>query len=153
MTTDAPQHFEDVLAALAREGVRAVVVGGVAVVLHGHARPIEDLDLVVGTDPFAARHAMQVLAMAGFVASVPLPLASVTVLRLFDAQMREIDVFARYPVPYAELDRDAVAARVGSVSVRIASLPHLIAAKRMFGRPHDLADVKHLERLSAGTSP
>jgi len=37
--------FEPVLAALDANGVRSVVVGGVATVLHGHARLTADLDL------------------------------------------------------------------------------------------------------------
>ena len=40
--------FEPVFAALERAGSRYVVVGGVAVVLQGHARFTADLDLVIG---------------------------------------------------------------------------------------------------------
>jgi hypothetical protein len=149
MPFDRPVDFADVLARLARDGVRHVIVGGVAVVLHGHVRPIADLDLVFGTDPGAAEWAMRALASAGFVPSIPLPLASVTVLRLFDAHQREIDAFARYPIPYAELDRDALDAMIGDVPVRIASLVHLLHAKRVFGRPHDLQDVAALEGRSS----
>lgn len=39
--------FEPVLAALDAAEVRYVVVGGVAVVLHGHPRLTADLDLVI----------------------------------------------------------------------------------------------------------
>jgi hypothetical protein len=39
--------FEPIFAALAERGVRFVVVGGVAVVLHGHSRSTVDLDLVI----------------------------------------------------------------------------------------------------------
>lgn len=40
--------FEPVFRALDTSGARFVVVGGVAVVLQGHARLTADLDLVVG---------------------------------------------------------------------------------------------------------
>lgn len=150
MTTDSPMRFEDVLAHLARDGVRAVVVGGVAVVLHGHERPIADLDLVVGSDPVAAQRAMRSLAQTGFVSSLPLPLVAVTMLRLFDVGMREVDVFARYPVPFADLDREAVDARVGTTPVRIASLAHLLMAKAVLGREHDLADIEAFARMGRG---
>jgi hypothetical protein len=143
-----------VLARLAHDRVRFVVVGGVAVVLHGHARPIEDLDLVVDATPAEALRAMQSFAAAGFAPSLPLPLAMVTVLRLFDASMREVDVFARYPVPFLELDRDAVAAEVDGVPLRIASLPQLLHAKRTFGRGHDLWDVAAFAaRGASGSAP
>jgi len=39
--------IESVLSALNAAGVRYLVVGGVAVVLHGHLRTTADLDLIV----------------------------------------------------------------------------------------------------------
>jgi hypothetical protein len=41
-----PSDFEVIFQALELAGVRFLVVGGVAVVLHGHARFTADLDLV-----------------------------------------------------------------------------------------------------------
>lgn len=43
------------LSALNATGVRYLVVGGVAVVLHGHLRTTADLDLVVSLEPAWAR--------------------------------------------------------------------------------------------------
>ena len=149
MPHNSPADYTDVLARLAQDGVRCVIVGGVAVVLHGHVRPIADLDLVVDPTPAAAQQAMQSLAAAGFAPTLPLPLASVVVLRLFDPRQREVDAFARYPIPFAELERDALEARVGDVPLRIASREHLLRAKRTFARVHDLQDVAALERPSA----
>ena len=147
MTPNTPSRFSDVLARLAQDRVRCVIVGGVATVLLGHSRPIEDLDLVVAADPVSTAQAMQSPSAAGFVPSLPLPLALVTVLRLYDANGREVDVFARYPVPFDELLRTSIEADVDGVSLRIASRAHLIHAKRAFARPHDLADVAALEAL------
>jgi len=45
------QRFEPVLKGLSDAGVRYLVVGGVAVVLHGHLRTTGDLDLVVELSP------------------------------------------------------------------------------------------------------
>ena len=39
--------FEDFFSALNVEGVRYIVVGGMAVVLHGHPRMTADIDLIV----------------------------------------------------------------------------------------------------------
>jgi hypothetical protein len=47
--------IEQVLAALNAENVRYLVVGGVAVVLHGHLRTTADLDLVVELKRAAGR--------------------------------------------------------------------------------------------------
>lgn len=42
-----PSAIESVLKALNDSGVRYLVVGGIAVVMHGHLRTTADLDLVV----------------------------------------------------------------------------------------------------------
>ena len=46
--------YDDVFRSLTAAGVSFVVVGGVAVVLHGHARMTVDLDLVIDLADIAA---------------------------------------------------------------------------------------------------
>ncbi len=145
----APESYGDVFDRLERDEVRYVVVSGMAVVLHGHVRPVADLDMVIDAAPEAARHAMHALALAGFVPSIPLPLSALTVLRMFDAAAREIDVFVRYSIPFGELWESSERVRVGGSTARIASLDHLLRAKRTHGRPHDLLDVEGLLALQA----
>jgi len=125
-----PESFSDVFERLER--VRYVVVGGVAAALHGPARPVGDLDIVVDPAPEEAERAACALAAAGFVPSVQLPLSQLTVLRMFDASGREVDVFARYPVPFEELWAGARRVGVGETSVRVASPEHLLRAQRFY---------------------
>jgi hypothetical protein len=148
MEANTPAAFADVFEVFERNGVRYVVVSGVAVVLHGHARPVYDLDIVVDSTPNEENRVMQALLMAGFVPSIPLPLSLVTVVRMFDQHEREIDVFARYHVSFDDLWADSVRISVGQSSARVASLEHLLHAKRTTGRPHDLEDVAGLLSLS-----
>lgn len=65
--------IEQILAALNAETVRYLVVGGVAVVLHGHLRTTADLDLVVELAPDNARRALAALAKLGFRPRAPVP--------------------------------------------------------------------------------
>jgi hypothetical protein len=58
--------FDMIFAVLQRAGVRYLVVGGVAVVLHGHPRFTADLDLVVALDPKNARAAIEALGVLGY---------------------------------------------------------------------------------------
>lgn len=60
--------FHRIFQALEASGVRYLVVGGVAVVLHGHPRFTADLDLVVSLDPdnaLATCHARAIRADLG----------------------------------------------------------------------------------------
>lgn len=147
MTTNTPGVYADVFELLERTGVRYVVVSGVAVVLHGHTRPVYDLDIVVSSTPDEQSRVLQAMLRAGFVPSIPLPLNLVTVVRMFDCHEREIDVFAKYHIPFDDLWANSVQVGVGQSTARVASLEHLLHAKRTTGRPHDLEDVAGLLKV------
>jgi hypothetical protein len=145
-----PATFSDVFNLLERANVRYVVVSGVAVVLRGYDRPIADLDIVISAQPGEPERAQHALMLGGFVPSIPVPLAMLRVLRMFDRSAREVDVFVRYHFPFDELLADSEMMNVGAGSIRVASLEHLLAAKKITGRPHDLEDVAALTSLKNG---
>lgn len=142
-------EYGDVFERLEAARVRYVVVGGMAVALHGHARPTRDLDIVVGRAREESRRATAALLSLGFVPTLPLPLELLTVLRFTDAARREVDIFARFRLTFAELWSDSE--RVTDASghpVRVCSLEHLIRMKLLDGRPTDLLDVEALRAVS-----
>jgi hypothetical protein len=146
----SPVDYCDIFEALERNGVQYVVVSGVAVVLHGHVRPVFDLDIVIASTADEQNRAVKTLLRAGFVPSIPVPLDMLTVLRMFDQSGREIDVFARYHIPFNELWANSEQRRVGNQLARVVSLEHLLQAKRTTGREHDLMDVDALLALQPG---
>lgn len=158
--------YDDVFAALNAANVRYVVVGGVAVVLHGHLRMTIDLDLVVDLAADQASAAVAALTALGLqprlpVAAIDFADASkrqtwvdernLQVFSFYDADdpMREVDVFATEPLPIDELLAEATVLTIGGVAVPVASRRHLVAMKRSAGRPQDLADIDALEQLGA----
>ena len=84
------------------------------------------------------------LMASGFVPTIPLPLNALTVLRMFDRLNREVDVFVRYYIPFEELLSASEMVCVSDNMVRVASLEHVIQAKRITRRPHDLHDIERL---------
>jgi hypothetical protein len=140
----APEIYGDVFERLERDRVRYVVVGGVAVVLHGYARAIADLDIVVDPAPSEAQRAINVLMDAGFMPSIPLPLSVLTVLRMFDRLQREVDVFVRDSIPFEELWSDSQLMQIGDSLVRVTSFENLLRAKKFSGSPQDLQDIEAL---------
>ncbi len=142
-----PETFCDVLEILNRENASYVVVGGLAVVMHGVARDIADLDIVVDPSTNEAQRCMHALALAGFIPSISLPLQLLTVVRLFDRFQREIDVFIRYYIPFEELWSKSKSVIVGNQTARIAGLEHVLQMKHLYNRPEDLADIETLTRL------
>ncbi|HEX8188131.1 MAG TPA: hypothetical protein VF586_07270 [Pyrinomonadaceae bacterium] len=136
--------YEDVFERFEAWRVPYVVVGGAAVALHGHERETRDLDVVVELSPEATRRATEALVSLGFVPALPLPLEMLTVQRFTDAAGREVDVFARFRLPFEELWSAAEHLGAAGRPVRVCSLAHLIRMKRLDGRPRDLRDVEAL---------
>jgi len=156
--------FEPVFEALDRAGVRFVVVGGVAVVLHGHARLTADLDLAVDLASEPARRAIDALMGLGLRPAAPVdaigfadPRTRVTwiaergmrvfALRDPDDPLRQVDLLVDEPVPFEELWGRAKLVRVGVVDVRVASIHDLIRLKQLADRPLDRDDIEHLRRI------
>jgi len=162
MTFDVRAIFK----ALNEAGVDYVVVGGLAVILHGYLRATADIDLVIGLDRANGERAVQALEGAGLKPRLPLPLADLAredarrewgehrnmlVFPLWDPgnPMRSVDVFVREPMPFVELARDAVVKKIDGMDVRVASIEHLIAMKRISSRARDLEDIEKLTAIQA----
>lgn len=156
--------FEDFFKALNDEGVRYIVVGGVAVVLHGHPRMTADIDLVVDLDPVAAKRAIRALVGMGLRPRVPvdpedfadpdqrrrwIDERGMMVFNLYDPKdaLRSVDLFVQLPIPFDELWSRALVIELPSVAVRVASIEDLIEMKENTGRSVDSADIEALEAL------
>ena len=68
-------QFDPIFAALQATGVRYVVVGGVAVNLHGYQRFTKDIDLVIELIPDQALKALEALQILGYKPNVPVKLS------------------------------------------------------------------------------
>ncbi len=150
--------------ALERAGAKYLVVGGVAVVLHGHLRVTGDVDLVVKLDAPNVIAAMRALASLGFRPRAPVAIddfadASIrkswiadkglTVFSLWSPTMpgAEVDIFVEEPFEFDAAYARAVRADIDGVHVTVVSLDDLIALKRAAGRVKDEDDVRALEKL------
>ena len=147
-----------ILRDLTVHGVDFVVIGGIAVVMHGSPRITQDLDVTFAVDPANLEALGAVLVGLGarlrgvpedvpFVADAA-TLRHVEVLTL-DTDAGAFDVLTR-PAgapPYGQLRRAAERYDIGGAVVRVASVAHLIGMKRAAGRPKDLADIAELEAI------
>ena len=157
--------IEQVLVELNSEGVRYLVVGGVAVVLHGHLRTTADLDLVLALTPENVRRAIIALERLGFRPRAPVPAMDfvdpdkravwlrdkgLTAFSLWSEQIAgiEVDLFVEEPFDFEQAYVRAVRVNLDTTWTIVASLDDLIALKRASGRPLDLADVEALEAIA-----
>jgi hypothetical protein len=159
-----PTDFLTVLSEFQERNVRYVLVGGLAVLLHGVDRLTADIDLVVDLAPEQASKAVETLLALGFKANAPVDArqfadaavrerwkreSGMLVLSFWDPQNRRptVDLFAAYPMDFESLYRDSLLLPLATADVRVASVAHLIAIKRAAGRPKDLDDANRLAEL------
>lgn len=156
--------FLPVIDAFNREKVAYVVVGGLAVVLHGHTRLTADIDLVIGLDKTNALRAVEIVAKLGYKTRVPVNPKSfadskqraqwikdkgLMVFSFYknDNPMIGIDFFVDYPMDFKGLRSRSIVKDLGKIPVRICSIEDLIKMKRKAGRPKDLEDVRALRMI------
>jgi len=157
--------FEKVFRLLNEHEIRYVIVGGIAVILHGSPRLTADLDIIIDLEPVRAGQAIEVLQRAGFMAEIPVDIREfanekvrrrwmaekhMKALSLHDREMPPtvIDILAESPIEFEDLYQRAKLISLDEMTLRIASIPDLIVLKRLSGRPEDLSDIAELEKIN-----
>jgi predicted nucleotidyltransferase len=162
-----PTDFLSVLREFERVGIRYVLVGGLAVMLHGVDRLTADIDLVVDLAPEEAAKAIRALLALGFKPHAPVDAlgfadpalrerwrtdAGMVVLSFWDPENRRptVDLFTDYPMDFQTLLDHSIGMPLATVNVQVASIDDLVAIKRASGREKDLDDVQRLLELHKG---
>ncbi len=160
----------DFLQALIGDSVEFVLVGGMAVQLHGYLRMTYDIDLVLAMNDENLARFIQVAKRFGLTPVIPVPIDSLKNSSLIDQWHREkgmlafalrepgvggsvVDVLVRPDVSYEALAAQAVQGQMFSRSVKIASIDHLLEMKRKANRPKDQLDIVALDKIKRGEDP
>jgi Domain of unknown function (DUF1814). len=154
----------EAVAELNKAGVKYVVVGGVATVIHGHPRHTDDIDFIVALDRQNALAAVQAIMLAGFAPNIPIDPEDFADEVIRQAWIKEknmlvlgfrhktdpfqhIDLFVSYPIDFDKMYRDSEVKEAYGTPVRVCSIDDLIRLKLLAGRPKDLEDVRILEMI------
>ena len=158
--------YIDLFSALQRHQVQYVLIGGLAVSLHGVERTTMDIDISV---------AMQIDNLNALIAMakelklspvLPEPLESLLDLNLLKKWHDErnlkafalktdelagvtLDILLFPPIDFAAMYKRAVIFDIASTQVKVATIDDLIAMKRAVGREIDLMDIEHLNTLKS----
>jgi len=160
----------ELLQTLSDEQVQYVLVGGLAVQLHGFLRSTFDIDLVLAMNDDNLCRFIAVARQYDLVPAIPVPIESLRNAKLIDQWHREkgmlafalresriggnvVDVLVRSDVPYDRLKANAVAGELFGRKVWIASIDDLLLMKRNANRPKDRLDIEALEKIRRGEDP
>ena len=145
--------FEKLLVILAEAGVQFVIVGGVAVTLHGYVRLTEDVDILIEASAPNIRRFLDSLADYGEGFARELSPDDFTdeegAIRIVEeAELSQIDIFTRMSgLRYPDLRSDAEILSLRGHSIPYASKAALIRLKSQSVREKDQFDVAALKRL------
>lgn len=166
MTGEAADRLLDLprlIGVLNAHRVEYVVIGGLAINVHGVARATYDLDVAIA----GGRQNLQRVAAAlselkpslrGAPAGLPISFDAATLggaetwtLRT-DAGDLDLMVRPEGTTGYDELVADALVVDVFGTTIRVASFDAMRRMKRAAGRPKDLGDLADLEALAQARS-
>jgi len=145
--------FEKLLVRLAEANVQFVVVGGIAVTLHGYIRLTEDIDILIERSPENIQRFLDSLANYGEGFARELSIDDFTdevgAIRIVEeTEESQIDIFTRMSGLYfSDLRQDAEIFQIAGHSIHYASKAALIGLKSRSVREKDQMDVAALKRL------
>ncbi|RME69446.1 MAG: hypothetical protein D6778_00495 [Nitrospirae bacterium] len=149
---------------LNEKGVQYVIVGGLAMVMHGIVRLTADVDLVVSLQRDNILRFLDTMKLLGYKPRLPVKaeglLEPETRLKwLMERNMKVfsfynpkkpfviLDVFIDNPIDYSDLRERAQKMEFEGVEVYVAAIEDLIRLKELSDRPQDREDIKALRRL------
>lgn len=156
--------YERVFSELNKEGIKYVVIGGIALNLHGVPRATADLDLAVEIEEKNLEKIAAVLKKIGFKPRLPVKNKDFSDPRNLEKwrkekKMRaftfwnpkksfeEIDILIDNPIDFEEIDKTKEVIKAKNISIPLVSIDHLIKLKEKSGRKQDEADIEALEKI------
>jgi hypothetical protein len=157
---------DDLLLALTGAEVEFVVIGGVAVGVHGYVRATKDLDIVPDPSPANLQRLARLLVEIEaqhvgledfspeefpYDPTDPLQLAEGANFRL-ETSLGPMDIMQwvagiEADPAYSELAPRAVPVTFRGAQIKVCALEHLRAMKQAAGREQDLQDLSHLDGI------
>ena len=154
--------YLDLFRTLQEERVDYVLVGGLAINLHGVERATMDVDLVLAMDEGNLRRFLAAATRLKLKPSLPVPIESLCDAKQLDAWVREkhliafslrpaspnvptVDIIVRPAVPFERMHRNRIEKDVGGVRLSLACIDDLIEMKTGTGRKQDASDIEALK--------
>ncbi len=158
--------YLDLFRELQKHDIQYVVVGGIAINLHGVERATMDVDLVLAMDHSNLQGFLGAARTLQLRPILPVALEALCDAAQLDAWVREkhmiafclrppsgtapsVDIIVRPKVAFETMYRNRIEKNIGGVQFSIASIDDLIALKTDTGRKQDASDIEALNKVKA----
>jgi predicted nucleotidyltransferase len=155
--------YEEILREFQKQKVKYVLVGGLAVNLHGFMRSTADMDILVEMSDENLKKVVSILKKNGFRVKQP-----VDPMRIADAktrqdwirnkhmkafnfykedELKEVDIIIESPVSFEEAKDGLNKVKIGRLTANVISIDNLIKMKQGTQRDIDTLDIKKLRKI------
>ncbi|HAU39538.1 TPA: hypothetical protein DCW56_01220 [Candidatus Peregrinibacteria bacterium] len=158
--------FEKVFKSLNKARIQYVVVGGVAVNLHGYVRFTGDLDLLVLMEEENLKKMDKVMKSLGYSERLPVSLLALKDRRQVQKWLKEknmraysfvplkdnplqIDIIVDESLRFPEFEKNKIVKRISDTPIPVVSIQDLIKMKKKAGREQDFIDLEALINLKS----
>lgn len=149
MELELNDDFKDLLKLLRSKNVRYLLIGGYAVIAHGHPRFTSDLDIAIAADQDNVDRVLEMLKEFGFPLPARNPFSDPKSIVRLGVEPVKVEILNYLEGVNFE---DAYARRQTSptedIEIDLISLEDLLVNKSVVGRDKDLLDVKELRRIN-----
>ena len=156
--------FVEILEEFHKKGIKYIIVGGVAVNLHGIPRMTYDLDILLKMEDENLEKFINLMERWGYKPKVPVKIhdfikkekreawiknKNMKAFTLFnpDAVVKEIDVVINSPLDYEKAIKNVKYIKSKRVKIPVAGIKDLIKMKKNTKREQDISDVRYLKKL------
>jgi hypothetical protein len=156
--------YLDLFKSLEKHQVQYLLVGGVAMNLHGVPRNTMDIDLVLALDEKNLDRFLLVAADLGLKPAYPIPISDlkspiqrktwvedrnmiVFSMNVADIKGPTVDILLDHVLDWEKAKSRAVRREMDSIPINLASVEDMIQLKEHAGREQDLSDLIHLKKM------
>jgi len=157
-------YYEEVFRELDEKGVRYMVVGGMAIVLHGIVRFTADLDIITDLRRENVLRLVAAMDSLGYKPRAPVAAADLVdpakrkiwineknmeVFSFFDPKtpLHLVDILIKEPIEFEDAYSRKVTVEAAGIMIPVVSIEDLIRLKMIPGREKDIDDLKSLKKL------
>ena len=156
--------YLDLFSKLQQFEVQYLLIGGLAVSLHGVERATMDIDITVAMQPNNLDRLIACAESLNLKPVLPIPLTSLKNMEQLKQWHKEknllafalrteelagvtLDILLFPPIDFSKMLQNVTQFDIGNTTINVASIDDIIALKQAAGRAIDLSDIDHLNKL------
>ncbi|MDD5108568.1 MAG: hypothetical protein PHC29_03550 [Candidatus Omnitrophica bacterium] len=155
--------YEDILREFQKHKIQYIVIGGIAVNLHGALRSTADLDIMLEMSEDNLKNCLIILKRNNYRSKQPIDWIQIADKKTREYLIRkknlkavnfyknssfeEVDIIIEAPFTFGEARNDIIWVRSGSIRIPLLSIDGLIKMKKKAGRIVDKLDIDALKRI------